>query len=164
MIVGETAVSPAATPTRAGELVLVVPVGAKGTGKLYRDRYRLRRFGRGGFVQIALRTGCPIVPVSVVGSEELYPMLANLGAVARGLGLPYFPMTPTFPWLGLLGVLPLPSSWVIEFHPPIDPVSRGLSTETADDMATVMQLSDEVREIIQQGLYTNLIRRGSVFA
>jgi 1-acyl-sn-glycerol-3-phosphate acyltransferase len=148
----------------AGDLVLVFPEGAKGTGKRYRDRYRLRRFGRGGFVQIALRTGCPILPVSVVGSEELHPMLANVDLVARALGLPYFPMTPTFPWLGLLGVVPLPSSWIIEFHPPVDPASRGLGRETAEDMATVMQLSDEVREIIQQGLYANLMRRGSVFA
>jgi 1-acyl-sn-glycerol-3-phosphate acyltransferase len=147
-----------------GDLVLVFPEGAKGTGKLYRDRYRLRRFGRGGFVQIALRTGCPILPVSVVGSEELHPMLANIDLVARALGLPYFPMTPTFPWLGLLGVVPLPSSWIIEFHPPIDPASRGLGRETAENMATVMQLSDEVREVIQQGLYANLMRRGSVFA
>jgi 1-acyl-sn-glycerol-3-phosphate acyltransferase len=148
----------------AGELVLVFPEGAKGTGKLYRDRYRLRRFGRGGFVQIALRAGCPILPVSVVGSEELYPMVANMELVARTLGLPYFPMTPTFPWLGLLGMVPMPSSWIIEFHPPVDPAGRGLGRETAEDMATVMQLSDEVRETIQQGLYANLMRRGSVFA
>jgi 1-acyl-sn-glycerol-3-phosphate acyltransferase len=149
---------------RAGELVLVFPEGAKGTGKLYRDRYRLRRFGRGGFVQTALRTGSPIVPVSVVGSEELHPMLANLDLAARALGLPYFPVTATFPWLGLLGLIPLPSSWIIEFHPPVEPAADGLGPEAAEDMATVMQLSDRVRETIQQGIYTNLARRGSVFA
>jgi 1-acyl-sn-glycerol-3-phosphate acyltransferase len=149
---------------RAGELVLVFPEGAKGTGKLYRSRYRLRRFGRGGFAQIALRTGSSIVPVSVVGSEEVHPMLANLEPVAHALGLPYFPVTPSFPLLGLLGMLPLPSSWIIEFHPPLDPCSRGLGREAAADMATVMQISDEVRETIQQGLYANLTRRGSVFA
>ncbi|HEY2705580.1 MAG TPA: lysophospholipid acyltransferase family protein [Candidatus Dormibacteraeota bacterium] len=149
---------------RAGELVLVFPEGAKGTGKLYRERYRLRRFGRGGFVQTALRTGSPIVPVSVVGSEELHPMLANLDVAARALGLPYFPLTPSFPWLGLLGLIPLPSSWIIEFHPPLDPAAEGLGAGAADDMATVMQLTDRVRETIQQGVYMNLTRRGSVFA
>ncbi len=149
---------------RAGELVLVFPEGAKGTGKLYRERYRLRRFGRGGFVQTALRTGSPIVPVSVVGSEELHPMLANLDVAARALGLPYFPLTPSFPWLGLLGLIPLPSSWIIEFHPPLDPAAEGLGADAADDMATVMQLTDRVRETIQQGIYMNLTRRGSVFA
>jgi 1-acyl-sn-glycerol-3-phosphate acyltransferase len=149
---------------RAGELVLVFPEGAKGTGKPYRERYRLRRFGRGGFVQTALRTRSPILPVSVVGSEELHPMLANLDLGARALGLPYFPLTPTFPWLGLLGLIPLPSSWIIEFHPPIDPAADGLGPEAAEDMSLVMHLSDQVRETIQQGLYTNLGRRGSVFA
>ncbi|MEA2669912.1 MAG: hypothetical protein QOG45_132 [Chloroflexota bacterium] len=149
---------------RAGELVMVFPEGAKGTGKLYRERYRLRRFGRGGFVQTALRTGSPIVPVSVVGSEELHPMLANLDVAARALGLPYFPLTPSFPWLGPLGLIPLPSSWIIEFHPPVDPADEGLGPDAADDMATVMQLSDRIRETIQQGIYMNLTRRGSVFA
>lgn len=149
---------------RSGELVLVFPEGAKGTGKPYRERYRLRRFGRGGFVQSALRTGSPIVPVSVVGSEELHPMLANLDVAARALGVPYFPVTPTFPWLGLLGLIPLPSSWIIEFHPPVDPASAGLGPEAAEDMATVMQLSDRIRDTIQQGVYANLQRRGSVFA
>lgn len=149
---------------RAGELVLVFPEGAKGTGKPYRERYRLRRFGRGGFVQTALRTGSPIVPVSVVGSEELHPMLANLDLAARALGLPYFPITPTFPWLGLLGLLPLPTSWIIEFHEPVDPLATGHGPEAAEDMATVMQLSDRVRDAIQQGVYDNLQRRGSVFA
>jgi 1-acyl-sn-glycerol-3-phosphate acyltransferase len=149
---------------RGGDLVLVFPEGAKGTGKPYRERYRLRRFGRGGFVQTALRTGSPIVPVSVVGSEELHPMLANVDIAARALGLPYFPVTPSFPWLGLLGLIPLPSSWIIEFHPPVDPALEGLGPDGADDMATVMRLSDRVRDTIQQGIYSNLVRRGSVFA
>ena len=117
-----------------------------------------------GFVQTALRTGSPIVPVSVVGSEELHPMLLNVDLAARALGLPYFPITPTFPWLGLLGLIPLPSSWIIEFHEPLDPTAEGLGPDAAEDMATVMQLSDRVRETIQQGLYANLQRRGSVFA
>jgi 1-acyl-sn-glycerol-3-phosphate acyltransferase len=144
------------------ELVLVFPEGAKGTGKAYQERYRLRRFGRGGFVQTALRTGSPIIPVSVVGSEELHPMIANARPIADLLGLPYFPVTPTFPWLGPLGLLPLPSSWIIEFHEPI-PLD-GYPADAADDAALVMQLADRVRDTIQQGLFRNLERRGSVFA
>jgi len=143
------------------ELVLVFPEGVKGTGKPYKERYRLRRFGRGGFVQIALRTGAPIIPVSVVGSEELYPMLADVGPIAKLIGMPYFPITPTFPLLGPLGLAPLPSSWMIEFHEPI-PVDE-YDPDAADDPGVVMRLTDEVRDTIQDGLYRNLERRGSVF-
>ncbi|HEV7678943.1 MAG TPA: lysophospholipid acyltransferase family protein [Candidatus Dormibacteraeota bacterium] len=144
------------------ELVLVFPEGVKGTGKPYRERYRLRRFGRGGFVQIALRTGAPIIPVSVVGSEELYPMLADVGPIARMIGMPYFPITPTFPLLGPLGLAPLPSSWIIEFHEPI-PV-EAFGADAAEDPGVVMRLTDQVRDVIQDGLYRNLERRGSTFA
>ena len=144
------------------ELVLVFPEGAKGTGKPWSRRYRLDRFGRGGFAATAVRTGAPIVPVSVVGSEELHPMLANVRPVANAIGMPYAPVTPTFPWLGPLGLIPLPSSWIIEFHEPI-PTSH-LAPEAADDAALVMELSDRVRDVIQNGLYANLERRGSVFA
>jgi len=144
------------------ELVLVFPEGVKGTGKLFKERYRLRRFGRGGFAQIALRTGAPIVPVSVVGSEELYPMLADLPAVARMIGMPYFPITPTFPLLGPLGLAPLPSSWSIEFHEPIRLDEYGPGA--ADDPSAVMRITDQVRDVIQDGLYRGLERRGSVFA
>jgi 1-acyl-sn-glycerol-3-phosphate acyltransferase len=143
------------------ELVLVFPEGVKGSGKPYKERYRLRRFGRGGFVQIALRTGAPIIPVSVVGSEELYPMLADIGPIAKLMGMPYFPITPTFPLLGPLGLAPLPSSWMIEFHEPI-PVAR-FGADAAEDPSVVMRLTDDVRDIIQDGLYRNLERRGSVF-
>jgi 1-acyl-sn-glycerol-3-phosphate acyltransferase len=144
------------------ELVLVFPEGANGTGKLYSERYRLRRFGRGGFVTIALRTGAPLIPVSVVGSEEVHPMLANLAPVAKGLGMPYFPLTPTFPLFGPLGVLPLPSSWIIRFHPPIEVAHYG--SESAEDPALMLRLSDRVRDIIQASLYEQLEERGSVFA
>ncbi|MGV7750359.1 hypothetical protein PJM50_29345, partial [Mycobacterium kansasii] len=93
--------------------------GFKGIGKLYRDRYKLQRFGRGGFVTAAIRAGVPIIPVSIVGAEEIYPMLADVKPVARLLGLPYAPITPLFPWLGPLGMVPLPSKWHIEFGEPI---------------------------------------------
>jgi 1-acyl-sn-glycerol-3-phosphate acyltransferase len=142
-------------------LVAVFPEGVKGTGKPYSQRYRLQRFGRGGFVEIALRTGAPIVPVAVVGSEEIYPKIGDLPAVARLIGAPYFPVTPTFPWLGPLGVVPLPSKWRIEFLDPIETASYG--PEAADDRALVLELTEEVRSRIQHGLYANLVRRGPAF-
>jgi 1-acyl-sn-glycerol-3-phosphate acyltransferase len=135
---------------RKGELVGVFPEGFKGVGKLFRDRYRLQRFGRGGFVSAALRTGAPIIPVSIVGAEETYPMLGNLKPLARLLGTPYFPVTPTFPWLGPLGLIPLPSKWYIEFGAPI--VSDH-GADQADDPLVVFNLADQVRETIQQTLH-----------
>lgn len=144
------------------ELVLVFPEGAKGTGKPYADRYRLRRFGRGGFVEMALRTGSPIIPISIVGSEEIHPNLGEIPGLARLLGMPYAPVTPTFPWLGPAGLIPLPSSWIIEFHAPLR-----LSAEEragAGDPAVMLAISDRVRDVIQAGVYRNLKRRKSVFA
>src|SRR5258706_1133549 len=143
------------------ELVLVFPEGVRGTGKSFNDRYRLRRFGRGGFVATAIRSGAPIIPVSVVGSEEIYPMVADLAPVARFLGLPYFPITPTWPWLGPLGMIPLPSKWRIQFHAPIH--AERYPPEAADDNNVVMALADEVRDTIQQGIYDNLKLRPGGF-
>jgi 1-acyl-sn-glycerol-3-phosphate acyltransferase len=142
-------------------LVAVFPEGVKGTGKPFAERYRLQRFGRGGFVEIALRTGSPIVPVAVVGSEEIYPKLAEMPALARLIGAPFFPVTPTFPWLGPLGVVPLPSRWRIEFLEPIETASLG--PEAADDRRTVLDLSERVRDAVQEALYSNLVRRGPAF-
>jgi 1-acyl-sn-glycerol-3-phosphate acyltransferase len=142
-------------------LVAVFPEGVKGTGKPYAERYRLQRFGRGGFVEIALRTGAPIVPVAVVGSEEIYPKVGDLPAVARLIGAPYFPVTPTFPLLGPLGIVPLPSKWRIEFLDPIETASYG--PEAAEDRALVLELSERVRDQIQQALYANLVDRGPAF-
>jgi 1-acyl-sn-glycerol-3-phosphate acyltransferase len=145
----------------AGELVGVWPEGYKGTGKPFSERYRLQRFGRGGFVSAALAAGVPIVPCSVVGSEEIYPMLGNARLVARLLGLPYFPITPTFPWLGPLGAVPLPSKWVIEFGEPIDTSSVG--SAAGEDPMLVFEFTDQVRETIQHNLYRMLVRRRGVF-
>jgi 1-acyl-sn-glycerol-3-phosphate acyltransferase len=142
-------------------LVAVFPEGVKGTGKPYAERYRLRRFGRGGFVEIALRSAAPIVPVAVVGSEEIYPKLAEVPALARLIGAPFFPVTPTFPWLGPLGVVPLPSRWRIEFLPAIE--TRPLGADAVRDRALVLELSERVREAIQVSLHENLVRRGSAF-
>lgn len=143
-----------------GDLVGVFPEGFKGIGKLYADRYKLQRFGRGGFVSAALRTGTPIVPVAIVGGEEIYPMLADIKPLARLLKLPYFPVTPTFPWLGPLGMVPLPSKWLIEFCPPIPTAHL---TDSADDPLVVFNLADQVRETIQQTLHTLLERRPDPF-
>lgn len=143
------------------QLVAVFPEGVKGTGKPFAERYRLQRFGRGGFVEIALRAGAPIVPVAVVGSEEIYPKLGEVPALARALGAPFFPVTPTFPWLGPLGVVPLPSKWRIEFCEPISTAHHG--PDAASDRGLVLELTDQVRETVQQAVYANLVRRGSSF-
>ena len=143
------------------ELVGVWPEGFKGVGKHYRDRYKLQRFGRGGFVEVALRTGKPIIPVAIVGAEEIYPMVGNAKALARLLGLPYFPITWTFPALGPLGLVPLPSKWTITFGAPIETASHG--PDAADDPMLVFELTEHVRDQIQQMLYRALMRRRSVF-
>jgi 1-acyl-sn-glycerol-3-phosphate acyltransferase len=144
-----------------GELVGVFPEGFKGIGKPFRERYTLQRFGRGGFVTAALRTGAPIVPCAIVGAEEIYPMLHNSKTIARLLGLPYFPVTPTFPALGPLGLVPLPSKWLIAFGEPIETASYGPAA--AEDPMLVFNLTDQVRETIQQSLYQLLLKRSSVW-
>jgi 1-acyl-sn-glycerol-3-phosphate acyltransferase len=146
---------------RGGELVGVWPEGFKGIGKPYSERYKLQRFGRGGFVAAALRTGVPIVPLSVVGAEEIYPLVGNVPSLARLLGAPYIPITPFFPLLGPLGLVPLPSKWLIEFGEPIrtDDFDEG----AADDPMLVFNVTDQVRETIQQTLYTLLMQRESIF-
>jgi 1-acyl-sn-glycerol-3-phosphate acyltransferase len=143
------------------ELVAVFPEGAKGAGKDFSERYRLQRFGRGGFVEIALRAGAPIIPVAVVGSEEIYPKIGESALLARVIGAPYFPITPTFPLLGPLGTIPLPSKWRIEFGEPIR--TDGYGPDAADDRALVFELSERVRDEIQRMVYENLVRRGSAF-
>ncbi len=145
----------------AGELTAVFPEGYKGLGKRFRDRYKLQRFGRGGFVSAALRSKAPIVPCSIVGSEEIYPMLADVRLLARLLGVPYFPITPLFPAAGPLGLIPLPSKWYIEFGEPIP--TADYDESAADDPMITFELTDQVRETIQQTLYQLLTRRRSTF-
>ncbi|GAB2813846.1 lysophospholipid acyltransferase family protein [Streptomyces daliensis] len=144
-----------------GEVVGVMPEGFKGIGKPFADRYKLQRFGRGGFVSTALRTKAPIVPCSIVGAEEIYPMIGNAGTLARVLGFPYFPITPTFPWLGPLGALPLPTKWTIQFGEPI--ATDDYPPGSADDPMLMFNLTDQVRETIQHTLYKLLVQRRSVF-
>ncbi len=145
----------------AGEALGVFPEGFKGIGKPFRERYRLQRFGRGGFVEVALATGTPILPVAIVGAEEIYPMVADLKPLARLFGFPYFPVTPTFPLLGPLGAVPLPTKWTIEYGEPIR--TETFTPDAAMDPMFVFNLTDQVRENIQQMLYRNLMSRRSVF-
>jgi len=162
--VGGVAASPfnALRLLESDQLVAVFPEGVKGTGKPFRERYRLQRFGRGGFVELALRTGSSIVPVAVVGSEEIYPKLGESASLARAIGSPFFPLTPLFPWLGPAGVVPLPSRWLIEFCEPIPTAHHG--PDAADDRSLVLELSEQVRDTIQAKLLENVVRRGPAFA
>ena len=145
----------------SGELVGVWPEGFKGIGKPWSERYKLQRFGRGGFVSAALRTGVPIIPLSVVGAEEIYPLVGNVPSLARLLGVPYLPITPLFPWLGPLGLVPLPSKWLMEFGEPIR--TDAYDAVEAEDPMLVFNVTDQVRETIQQTLYSLLRERPSVF-
>jgi 1-acyl-sn-glycerol-3-phosphate acyltransferase len=143
------------------QLVGVFPEGFKGVGKPFSERYKLQRFGRGGFVATALRAQVPIIPCAIVGAEEIYPKIADLKPLARLLGFPYFPITPTWPLFGLLGLVPLPSKWMIAFGEPIR--TDEYDPAQADDHMTVFNLTDQVRETIQNMLYDVLRRRGPAF-
>ena len=136
----------------SNQLVAVFPEGFKGLGKLYADRYKLQRFGRGGFVSAAIRAQVPLIPVSIVGSEEIYPLISTAPMIARALGVPYFPVTPLFPWLGVLGMIPLPSKWIIQFGEAV--TTDELPPGAADDPMIVFNLTDQVRETIQHTLYS----------
>ena len=145
-----------------GELVLVFPEGRKGTEKLYKDRYRLRRFGRGGFVEAAMRARRPIVPIAVVGAEEAAPVFAQLKVLQRLTGLLYVPLTPTFPHGGILGMFGfLPAKFHIRFLDPISTTQWG--KEPWDDAALVQTVAEEVRSVIQEELYRMLSKRRSIW-
>lgn len=142
-------------------LVAVFPEGAKGIGKLYRDRYKLQRFGRGGFIRLCLRTRTPIVPCAIVGAEEANPMLYRIEYMTKALGIPYFPITPTFPALGPVGLLPAPTKWKIRLGEPF--TWSGYGTEAADDDILVGRLSERVRASIQTMLDRMISERRSVW-
>jgi 1-acyl-sn-glycerol-3-phosphate acyltransferase len=145
----------------AGELVGVFPEGFKGTGKPFRERYQLQRFGRNGFAATAIAAGVPIVPCAIVGAEEIYPMIGNAAPLARMLHIPYFPLTPLFPWLGPIGAIPLPSNWVIEFCPPVP--THGYATRGPADQDAIAELGGRVRDTIQHKLNQLVIDRGPAF-
>jgi 1-acyl-sn-glycerol-3-phosphate acyltransferase len=161
---GHTRASPAEAHAllRSGEVVGVFPEGFKGIGKPFTDRYQLRRFGRGGFAATAIRARVPIVPCAIVGAEEIYPLIGNARPIAQLLRLPYFPITPLFPWLGPLGAIPLPSKWIIELCPPVSTCDYEPGSE--NDPAVVADLSGRVRGTIQRKLDDLLAERGPAFS
>jgi 1-acyl-sn-glycerol-3-phosphate acyltransferase len=145
----------------AGELVGVFPEGFKGIGKPFSDRYHLQRFGRGGFARIAIQTGVPLIPVAIVGAEEIYPMVADWPELAAKLNLPYFPITPLFPWFGLLGAVPLPSKWLIEFCDPVP--THGFTPDQCEDAEVIAELADKVKDTIATKIDELLAERGPAF-
>jgi 1-acyl-sn-glycerol-3-phosphate acyltransferase len=145
----------------AGELVGVFPEGFKGTGKPFANRYQLQRFGRGGFARTALKTGAPIIPCAIVGAEEIYPMVADWEELAARLKLPYFPITPLFPWFGPLGAIPLPSKWMIEFCDPVP--TDGFTPDQWEDEDVIAELADKVKDTIARKIDELLAERGPAF-
>jgi 1-acyl-sn-glycerol-3-phosphate acyltransferase len=141
--------------------VAVFPEGAKGIGKLYRDRYKLQRFGRGGFIRLCLRTRTPVVPCAIVGAEEANPTLHRVEYMTKALGIPYLPVTPTFPLLGPLGLLPAPTKWRIRFGEPVR--FEGYGPEAADDEILVGRLAERVRATIQGMVDKMIAERQSVW-
>lgn len=139
----------------AGELVAVFPEGLKGVGKLYRERYRMARFGRGGFVRLAAEAQVPLIPVAIVGAEEIHPVIGKITSLAEPLGLPYIPITPTFPWLGPLGLLPVPTKWTIQIGAPIPPPAAG-------DHAGTARVAEAVRSTIDTMIADLLVQRRSI--
>jgi 1-acyl-sn-glycerol-3-phosphate acyltransferase len=146
---------------RKEALVAVFPEGVKGIGKLFKERYQLQRFGRGGFIKLCLRTGTPIVPVAVIGAEEANPMIGRVEYLSKLIGVPYIPVTPTFPLLGPLGLVPAPTKWKILFGEKID--FDGYGPEAAEDEILVGRLAERVRATIQGMLDRGVGDRRSVF-
>ncbi|MCZ6464670.1 MAG: 1-acyl-sn-glycerol-3-phosphate acyltransferase [Proteobacteria bacterium] len=147
---------------QSGHWVLAFPEGEKGAAKVFRERYRVKRLGRGGVVRTALENRVPLVPVGVVGPEEAHPILFKWTTPARMVGLPFLPVTPTFPWLGPLGLLPLPTKWWICFGDPIP--TDELGPEAAEDELLVSRLTEELRGRIESLLHTGLDLRPSVWS
>lgn len=143
------------------ELVSVFPEGIKGISKPFKERYRLQRFGRGGVIRLALKTRSPIIPVSVIGAEEIHPLVYKSSMLARPLRLPFIPVTPTFPLLGPLGAVPLPTKWTIVFGRPIS--FDTYAPEDQHDGILINRETERLREIIQEMIYSELKERRSIF-
>lgn len=139
----------------AGELVAVFPEGLKGVGKMYRERYRLSRFGRGGFARLAKAAQVPMIPVAIVGAEEIHPVVGKITALSAPLGIPYIPITPTFPWLGPLGLLPVPTKWTIQIGTPVAAPNPGDAQGTA-------RAAEAVRSAIDTMIADLLAQRRSI--
>ena len=144
------------------QLALVFPEGTKGPSKSFTDRYQLRRFGRGGFVEIAMRAGVPVVPIAVIGSEETMPVVLRLPALARALGLPYFPITANLLMLGPLGaVLPFPAKFRLRV---LDPVTFDVPPDQERySKSRVMDEAENIRARLQETIYDLLRARRSVW-
>jgi 1-acyl-sn-glycerol-3-phosphate acyltransferase len=142
-------------------LVMVFPEGSKGPGKSYSERYQLRRFGRGGFVQIAMRAGVPIIPLAIVGNEETMPIVAKVPALAKVLGLPYVPITANMLLGPLAALVPFPAKMRIRV---LDPVHLDvLPDQPRYSRSRIMDTSEGIRHAIQEQLYDMLRRRRSVW-
>jgi len=145
------------------QLVLVFPEGTKGPGKLYSERYQLRRFGRGGFVEIAMRAGVPVIPIAVMGAEESMPIMFKLPGLAKAIGVPYVPITANMVAFGpLLGsVLYFPAKFKLKV---LDPISFDVApNQPRYSRSKVMDESEAIREKIQEALYEMLRERRSVW-
>ena len=146
---------------RAGRSVIAFPEGVKGAAKVFAERYRMKRFGRGGVIRAAVENRVPLVPVGIVGAEEAHPILFKADLPARSLGLPFVPVTPTFPWLGPVGLVPLPTKWVIQVGAPI-PLDE-LDPAALEDELLLSRLTEELRGRIQDLVGSALDRRASVW-
>jgi 1-acyl-sn-glycerol-3-phosphate acyltransferase len=144
------------------QLALVFPEGTKGPSKSFTDRYQLRRFGRGGFVEIAMRAGVPIIPIAVVGSEEAMPVVFRLPSVARAIGVPYLPITANFLMLGPLGILiPFPSKFRLRV---LDPITFDVPPgRERYSKSRVMEESERIRSLLQETVYDLLRNRRSIW-
>jgi 1-acyl-sn-glycerol-3-phosphate acyltransferase len=143
------------------QAVIAFPEGTAGLGKPYAQRYRVRRFGRGAYVRAALRTGAVVLPVAIIGAEEAHPVVGRWDWLGARLGLPYFPLTPTFPWLGVLGLVPLPSKWRIEIGPPL--AWSGRTDARTGNAAHLARRNEDVRQQVQRLVAEALERRGHAF-
>jgi 1-acyl-sn-glycerol-3-phosphate acyltransferase len=147
---------------RSGRTVIAFPEGMKGAAKVFRERYQLKRFGRGGVVRVALENRVPLVPVGIVGAEEAHPILFKWHTPARAIGLPFIPVTPTFPAFGPLGAVPLPTKWIVRAGAPI-PLDH-LEADAANDELLIARLTEELRAKIQGLVDRALADRESVWS
>jgi 1-acyl-sn-glycerol-3-phosphate acyltransferase len=146
---------------KKSQLILVFPEGIKGVGKPYDKKYKLQKFGRGGFIRIAIRSRAPIIPTAIIGSEEIHPIVYSSQILGKSLGVPFIPLTPTFPWLGPLGLIPLPTKWKIIFGKPI--ILDHLKPIEAENDLLVEKLAEDVRKKIQKTIDAALAKRKSIW-
>jgi 1-acyl-sn-glycerol-3-phosphate acyltransferase len=146
-----------------GQLALVFPEGTKGPSKTYRDKYQLRRFGRGGFVEIAMRAGVPVVPIVCIGAEESMPIVFRLPSIAKALGVPYVPVTANMLLLGPLGVLGyFPSKFKLRV---LDPVTFDMpSGQERYSKSRIMDEAENIRNRMQETIYDMLRDRRSIWS